>query len=279
MKKKLLALFVVCALALGLLAACGSSGGSSGGGDAAPAGSAAVEPAGQSAESPEYTFYLTRHGQTVFNVSGIAQGWCDSPLTDDSVDENGETVYGGVSMAKQLGKSMADIPFDKAYTSLSGRAYETAEYIIGDRDIELIVDKNLRETHLGSLEGTLPGTDTRSTERIMDYEGGWHDVGGESMKDTGERVQKAIDRIIAENPEGGTFLVTSHGGAITGYVDMLCGYHNPTGVPSDVWNEFMATWKGAMPNCAVSVVKYKDGEYTVETISDVSYLGDLAPEP
>ena len=271
MKKKLLALFVVCAMALGILAACGSSGG--GGGDAAPAGSAAVEPAGQQAESPEYTFYLTRHGQTLFNVKGIAQGWCDSPLTED-----------GVAMAKQLGKSMADIPFDKAYTSLSGRAYETAEYIIGDRDIPLIIDKNLRETHLGSLEGTLPdedsGSNISSSERIMDYEGGWHDVGGESMKDTGERVDKAIHRIIDENPNGGVFLVTSHGGAITGYMDYLCGYHNIAGgAPTEAWTEFLATWKGAMPNCAVSVVKYKDGEFTVESISDVSYLGELAPSP
>ena len=114
----------------------------------------------------------------------------------------------------------------------------------------------------------------------MDYEGGWHDVNGESMKDTAERVAGAIERIIAENPDGGTFLVTSHGGAITGYMDYLCGYHNIAGgAPGDKWNEFMATWKGAMPNCAVSIVKYKDGVYTVETISDVSYLGDLAPSP
>ena len=267
MKKKLLALFVVCALALTMLVACGQSGGD----EPAPAGSgsAPAGSAGQSVDGPEYTFYLTRHGQTVFNVSGIAQGWCDSPLTED-----------GVAMAKQLGKSMADIQFDKAYTSLSGRAYETAEYIIGDRDIPLIIDKDLRETHLGDLEGTLPGTDTRSTERIMDYEGGWHDVNGESMKDTAERVARAIERIIDENPEGGVFLVTSHGGAITGYMDYLCGYHNiDGGAPGDVWNEFMATWKGAMPNCAVSIVTYKDGKYTVQSISDVSFLGDLAPSP
>lgn len=272
MKKKLLALFVVCAMALGILAACGSSGG--GGGDTpAPAGSGGAAPAGSSAVvpsgSPEYTFYLTRHGETVFNVSGIAQGWTDSPLTEE-----------GVAMAKQLGVTMADIPFDKAYTSLSGRAYETAEYIINGRDIPLIINKDLRETHLGTLEGTPPGTDTRSTERIMDFEGGWHDVGGESMKDTGERVARGIQTIIDENPEGGIFLVTSHGGAITGFLDYLIGYHNAAGgAPGEKWNEFMGTWKGAMPNCAVSIVKYKDGEFTVETISDVSYLGDLAPTP
>ncbi len=51
------------------------------------------------------------------------------------------------------------------------------------------------------------------------------------------------------------------------------------GAPDEKWTEFIGTWKGAMPNCAVSVVTYKDGQYTVESISDVSYLGDLAPSP
>jgi len=214
MKKKLLALFIICAFALSILAACGKSGGDTpapaGSGSEAPAGSGAVAPAGESAE---YTFYLTRHGQTVFNVSGIAQGWCDSPLTAD-----------GVAMAKQLGVSMADIPFDKAYTSLSGRAYETAEYIINGRDIPLIIDKDLRETHLGDLEGTLPGTDTRSTERIMDYEGGWHDVNGESMKDTAERVAGAIERIIARYESGNCYswgIALADDNSIIGRIDLL----------------------------------------------------------
>ena len=271
MKKKLLALFVVCALALTMLAACGQSGGGdtpapAGSGAAAPEGSAAVAPEGGSAE---YTFYLTRHGQTVFNVRGIAQGWCDSPLTED-----------GVAMAKQLNKSMADIPFDKAYSSDLTRAFETAEYIVGDRDIPIIWDKNLRETNLGTLEGSDGSDDTSgksSTDRIMGDEG-WHDVGGENMAETGDRVAVAIERIIAENPNGGTFLVTSHGGAITAYLDKLFGGKGPAN-EDPRWMEFLMTWKGAMPNCAVSVVKYKDGVYDVQSISDVSYLGELAPSP
>lgn len=28
------------------------------------------------------TFYLMRHGQTLFNVQGRIQGACDSPLTE-----------------------------------------------------------------------------------------------------------------------------------------------------------------------------------------------------
>ena len=40
-------------------------------------------------------FYIVRHGETMFNVKGRIQGWCDSPLTKL-----------GVSQAKELGKKL-----------------------------------------------------------------------------------------------------------------------------------------------------------------------------
>ena len=46
-------------------------------------------------------FYIIRHGETMFNVKGRIQGWCDSPLTDL-----------GVSQAKELGKALKNHPFD-----------------------------------------------------------------------------------------------------------------------------------------------------------------------
>ena len=205
-------------------------------------------------EKAEFTFYLTRHGQTLFNVRGVGQGWCDSPLTED-----------GIAMAKKLGESMANIPFTACYTSISGRAYETAEYIIGKRNIPLIIDKNLRETHLGNLEGLVDNVPMIPDRLIR----GWTEEGGETLGETADRVDKAIRRIIKENPKGGTFLVTSHGGALTAYLDKMFS-------DTEEWANFMSgEYHGSMPNCAVSVMKYKGGVFTIETISDVSYLGDL----
>ena len=31
------------------------------------------------------TFYYVRHGQTLFNILGRLQGWCDSPLTEKGI--------------------------------------------------------------------------------------------------------------------------------------------------------------------------------------------------
>ena len=33
------------------------------------------------------TFYLMRHGQTRFNVQGRIQGACDSPLTEEGIEQ------------------------------------------------------------------------------------------------------------------------------------------------------------------------------------------------
>ena len=50
--------------------------------------------------SGEMTFYVVRHGQTLFNVMGKVQGWCDTPLTDE-----------GVRAAQSLGRGLAEVDF------------------------------------------------------------------------------------------------------------------------------------------------------------------------
>ncbi len=39
----------------------------------------------QNVSAKTVNIYLTRHGQTMFNVNGRGQGWADSPLTDTGV--------------------------------------------------------------------------------------------------------------------------------------------------------------------------------------------------
>ena len=202
-------------------------------------------------KNPEYTFYLVRHGETLFNTRGVCQGWCDSPLTEE-----------GVEMAKKLGESFADVPFDACYTSISERAYDTANYMINGRNIPLYIDKNLKENNFGVLEGLVDPVPV-VPDRIMR---GWKEEGGETIPETNARMETAIQRIIDENPEGGTFLVSTHGGILTGYLDMK--FHD-----TDLWAQFFAgELHGFMPNCATSIMHYKDGEYTLESLSDISYL-------
>ena len=76
-------------------------------------------------------FYIVRHGETMFNVKGRIQGWCDSPLTKL-----------GVSQAKELGKKLKNDSFDVCFCSTSERAMDTAQYILENRDVKIISSNN-----------------------------------------------------------------------------------------------------------------------------------------
>ena len=87
------------------------------------------------------TFFIIRHGKTLFNEKERLQGWCDSPLTAD-----------GFAQMKQLSEGLKDIDFSAIYTSTSPRAMTCAEILAEDRDLELQPRDSLREIGYGSLE-------------------------------------------------------------------------------------------------------------------------------
>ncbi|WP_203652053.1 histidine phosphatase family protein [Secundilactobacillus yichangensis] len=66
-----------------------------------------------------FTAYFVRHGQTMLNHYNKIQGWIDSPLTEK-----------GIADAKRAGQQLKNIDFAAAYSSDSGRAIETASYIL-----------------------------------------------------------------------------------------------------------------------------------------------------
>ena len=96
--------------------------------------------------SGEMTFYVVRHGQTLFNVMGKVQGWCDTPLTDE-----------GVRAAQSLGRGLAEVDFSAAYSSDSGRAVHTLDELLRARGSKVPFgpydDMRLREWCYGDLEG------------------------------------------------------------------------------------------------------------------------------
>lgn len=86
--------------------------------------------------------YLVRHGQTLFNQQKKVQGWCDSPLTQE-----------GIQQAIAVSKTLQSISFEYAYSSTSERAMDTMHYILQDRSVPYAYVKGLKELNFGSLEG------------------------------------------------------------------------------------------------------------------------------
>ena len=100
------------------------------------------------------TFYFVRHGRTLWNEQGLLQGFGNSALTEV-----------GVKGAKQTGVALQHIPFVAAYSSCLQRTIDTAQYILGERNVPLFQHKGLNEQYFGSWEG-LPVEELRSLEEF-----------------------------------------------------------------------------------------------------------------
>lgn len=88
--------------------------------------------------------YLVRHGQTDWNVAGRIQGHADIPLNTH-----------GKGQASELAAKLAEITFDKVFSSDLLRAKETAEIIVLKRKLAVVTTQVLRERAFGSFEGKL----------------------------------------------------------------------------------------------------------------------------
>lgn len=145
--------------------------------------------------------YITRHGETIWNTEKRLQGWKDSALTEN-----------GIENAKLLGERLKDTEFDIIYASPSTRARMTAELIKGDRELIIREEENLREINLGEWEGR---THNDLQEAYPDeYHAFWNTPhlyktkSGEDFYQLQERVKKMLNRIMEEHEDGNVLLVT-----------------------------------------------------------------------
>ena len=173
--------------------------------------------------------YLVRHGQTELNVQNILQGWHDSPLTARGREQ---------ALATRTAFEVRGVTFDHVYSSPLGRARHTAELIAGEgRSIELVDD--LREWHLGSLEGT--SNRELPSQPLGDYPVAF---GGESEAQLRSRMVAALSRIM-DRPQHNCVLVVSHGSACREFLEYVAG-------------------GGEMPdNGAVLHFGYRDGAFSL----------------
>ena len=100
--------------------------------------------------------YLMRHGQTEWNRIRKLQGRTDIPL-----NANGRYV------AELTAKGLWDIPFDVAFVSPLARARETAEIILRDRHVPIIVDERIIEVDFGRYEGKSLNLDDENLQNFF----------------------------------------------------------------------------------------------------------------
>ena len=180
---------------------------------------------------------LIRHGQSEWNALNQFTGWKDPGLTSKGIEE-----------AKNAGKIINNlkINFDLVFTSALIRAQNTAEIILKEINQSLSTIKNqaLNERNYGDLAG-LNKDDARKRwgdEQVHIWRRSY-DVpppGGESLKDTGERVLPFfIKEILPHVCEGKNVLVAAHGNSLRSLIKFLDNISDedivkleiPTGAP------------------------------------------------
>lgn len=198
--------------------------------------------------------YLTRHGQTLWNIEKRLQGRDNSPLTEE-----------GVERAAELRDRIKDIHIDIIYSSPIERALTTANIIKGDKRIEVITDDDLMEMCFGDYEGKI-------TDEVMKENPNW-DISlimkgntelvapnGENLSEVRFRVTKAMNKIIEEN-RGKTVLIVAHG--IT--LKAIMYYFNDKDVNSEVMGQATLTKINVDENNRFNIeFKNDDSHFTIK---------------
>ena len=148
---------------------------------------------------------LIRHGQSQWNLENRFTGWVDQPLSPKGEEE-----------AKKAGEKIKGMKFDKVFTSVLKRAINTYEIAAKEAGLNLPVeeDKALNERMYGDLQG-LNKDECREkfgAEQVHIWRRSY-DIpppGGESLKDTAERVMPYYhSKIEPELKAGKNILIVS----------------------------------------------------------------------
>lgn len=179
---------------------------------------------------------LLRHGESQWNLENRFTGWVDVPLSPKGEQE-----------AKAAGEKLRGVRFARAYTSVLTRAIQTLDIVlgvIGQTNIPIEKNKALNERMYGELQGL---NKTETAQKYGDQQVKiWRrsfDVrppGGESLKDTAERVLPYWGEIIYPHiVRGDTILIAAHGNSLRALVmhlenlskEAVLELNIPTGAP------------------------------------------------
>lgn len=212
-------------------------------------------------DEPLY-IYLTRHGQTVTNVTTrMVSNIGSSPLTE-----------AGREVAHYLGMGLSGVPFKAAYCTEKSRTYETAQIVLSESQtsggLEVQIVPGLHEFNAGINESLTFETTVNEYGFEMSDEGNeqkmlfdqfpTNDTTGlaESWQTVYDRVMPAFYGICEkEGAGGGNILVVAHGGVNRMIGEAISGQMQP----------------GAI-NSSVVLIKYHKGKYEMLGYNDTSFI-------
>ena len=158
---------------------------------------------GEPSTDPKITsrWFLVRHGETDWNRNEINMGQSDIPLNET-----------GKAQAEKAAQILKKEKVDLIISSDLSRAKETAEIIAAATGAKLVIDKRLRERHMGFTEGMpIKERNEKHGDLFPVYDKTYE--GGETFQEVEQRTVEAFIHHKKDHQYKNVVLV-SHGGPI-----------------------------------------------------------------
>ena len=198
--------------------------------------------------------FLTRHGQTDWNIARRYQGQTDVPLNET-----------GTLQAALLAQRLSTHVIHAIYSSDLSRAMTTAKAIAEAQQLTPVLhsDPRWRELSFGDWEGMTYQEMSAQSPELFDA---WmkdsltvSTPNGETHRQLAERVQSAFDEIKAKHDDE-TVLVVGHSGSIQTLLALTLGV------------DLSRYWQFRVSQTSLSeLTVYEDG-VTLNLFNDISHL-------
>ncbi|WIM67154.1 histidine phosphatase family protein [Corynebacterium breve] len=160
---------------------------------------------------------MLRHGQTDYNAGKRMQGQLDTQLSETGVQQ--------AHLAADVVESLGVV---KILSSDLTRAKDTADIIAQRLGLDVVVDKRLRETHLGQWQGKTHGEvdrDFAGMRASWRHNPEWAPPGGESRVEVARRARPVVEELMRDFSgwDDNAVLIVAHGGTISAVTSHLLG--------------------------------------------------------
>lgn len=200
-------------------------------------------------------FYLIRHGETEWNVSGRWQGHTDIPLNEIGHEQ-------AALLADRLWHE--DNEFVALYSSDLQRAWETARIVGAPFELKPLAVRDLREIDMGEWSGLTRAEIVRLDPATLERLDAGEDLprgGAERLTDLYYRASAALERIAATHSSGNV-LISTHGGTVRALIE----HARTNGHAQWPWPYV------SIGNTALSIIEHTANGWKIELVNNMAHL-------
>ncbi len=190
--------------------------------------------------------YLIRHSESIDDIENCYGGIADFDLTEN-----------GKNKVKESRKEISNYGIEKIYTSPYKRAYQTAQILNENINVELKIVDDIRELN---SHGIRSGVNKELAKNIFSYvfqkeeykNTGYYlgktFLGGEDIEEFDKRVKEAINFIIRDSEGLESIAIVTHGGVHRSIFKNILNIHKKIEKIDDV---------------AITILEYNNGKFEI----------------